>query len=423
MHTWTGKAGLAVVMGVCGLCPALGKQPPPEERAVSRPDRSPTVDQVVEGNTTFALDLYRKLALVPEPEGEAENVFFSPYSISTALAMTYAGARGRTKAQMQQTLHFFEPDETFHTLFGALEKTLNEQGRKGEYQLLAANALWLQKGYRFLESFLSLTQQNYSASLKEVDYKQSPEDARQVINAWVGEKTNDKIKDLIPSGVLDAMTRLVLTNAIYFKGDWALPFDKTRTKEDVFYRTPEKTVKVPLMFQKEEFEYGTTDTLQMLNLPYKGGNLSMLVLLPKTIDGLADLRSQLTAENLAVWKKQMHRQEVQVYLPKFTMACRYELHKPLAEMGMPQVFSREADFSGITGGRDLFISDVIHKAFVAVDEEGTEAAAATGIVAKLTSARKPPPTFRADRPFVFLIQDNASGSILFMGRVTDPTKK
>lgn len=376
-----------------------------------------TQEQVVTGNTQFALDLYTRLSA---KEG---NLFFSPYSISTALAMTYAGARSDTKTQMMETLHFFRPDETFHALFGGLEKGLNEQGRKGDYQLSVANALWVQKDFQFLKSFLDLNREHYSAALKEVDYRQNPEEARKIINTWVEEKTNDKIKDLIPEGVLDAMTRLVLTNAIYFKGDWASQFDKAVTVRQDFYLTPRKAATVPLMFQKGDYKFSRTDTIQMLELPYKGEDLSMLVLLPKEKEGLGDLEKELTAENLTEWQQKMHKQEVLVFLPKFTMTYECELNKTLEQMGMPLAFSGGADFSGMTGRRDMFISNVIHKAFVAVDEEGTEAAAATGVVMKLTAVREPPPTFRADHPFVFLIKDNKTGSILFMGRVADPTKE
>ncbi len=386
---------------------------------------------IIKGNTEFAFDLYAQL------KSEDGNLFFSPYSISTALAMTYAGAKGQTAEQMAQTLHFLEyyPDPNTPTLrlqalivtfahdYGRLIERLNAQGQKGDYQLAIANTLWGQKDYKFLDSFIEMNNTHYHAGLENVGFVKETEKTRQQINQWVEDKTNNKIKDLIPKGALDAMTRLVLTNAIYFKGDWALQFDTAETKDEDFYISADKTVKIPLMHQKEKFTYGQTETLQMLKLEYKGDDLSMLVLLAKEKDGLAGLEKQLTAKNLIQWQKRMHKREVRVFLPKFKMTSQFGLSDTLAKMGMPDAFGKAADFSGMTGGKDLFISNVIHKAFVKVNEEGTEAAAATGVTMSLTAMPAPPPVFRADHPFVFIIQDNNTNSILFIGRVVDPTKE
>jgi serpin B len=372
---------------------------------------------IVKGNTDFAFDLYQQL------KDEDGNLFFSPYSISTALAMTYAGAKNETAEQMAQTLYFSPDQQAFHPVFGKLVDGLNQQGKKGDYQLSVANALWGQKDYTFLDSFIQLNKDYYNAGLENVDFVNETEKTRQKINQWVEDKTNDKIKDLIPAGTLDAMTRLVLTNAIYFKGDWAIQFDPNKTEEADFFVSPDKTVTAPLMFQKEDFKYGQAETLQLLELPYKGDDLSMLVLLPKAKDGLAELESELTAENLAVWQKQMRKMKVMVHLPKFKMTSQFGLAETLKAMGMPDAFdANKADFSGMTGKKDLFISDVIHKAFVEVNEEGTEAAAATGVVMATRSAVRYP-QFRADHPFVFVIKDNNTGSILFVGRVVDPAKE
>lgn len=393
--------------------------------------RDDAADRIVKGNTKFAFDLYAQL------KTEEGNLFFSPYSISTALAMTYAGAKGQTAKQMAQTLHFLEyyPDPNTPTLrlqalivtfahdYGRLIERLNAQGQKGDYQLSVANALWGQKDYKFLDSFIALNNAHYHAGLENVDFVKETEKTRQEINQWVGDKTNEKIKNLIPQGALNAMTRLVLTNAIYFKGDWALQFDTAETKDEDFYISADKTVKIPLMHQKEKFTYGQTETLQMLKLVYKGDDLSMLVLLAKEKDGLAELEKQLTAKNLIQWQKRMHKREVRVFLPKFKMTSQFGLSDTLAKMGMPDAFGKAADFSGMTGSKDLFISNVIHKAFVKVNEEGTEAAAATGVTMSLTAMPAPPPVFRADHPFVFIIQDNNTNSILFIGRVVDPTKE
>ena len=380
--------------------------------------RDDAAEKVVAGNNQFALDLYGQIKSL---DG---NLFYSPYSISTAMAMTYAGAENETAKQMAQTLHFELAPVDFHTDFGHLINQLNLQGQKGDYQLSIANALWGQKDFPFLDSFLELNRQCYRAGLENVDFVKETEKTRKRINRWVEKQTQDKIKNLIPAGMLDAMTRLVLTNAIYFKGDWALQFDAEQTKDEPFYITPAKTVNAPLMHQKDRFKYGQTDALQLLELPYKGDNLSMLVLLPDKKEGLASLEKKLNSEKLTEWQKLLRKKEVLVYLPKFTTTCRYDdLAKTLADMGMPLAFTPAADFSGMTGGKDLFISDVVHKAFVEVNEEGTEAAAATGVAMRLTAMPTPPPVFRADRPFVFIIKDNNTGSILFIGRIVDPTKE
>ena len=383
-------------------------------------------EMIVNGNNAFALDLYAQL------KNNEGNLFYSPYSISTALAMTYAGVKGQTAEQMADTLNFpkckgndspgwMRTTEQFHKAFGRVIDRLNQQGQKGDYQLSIANALWGQKDYRFLDSFIQLNSKHYKAGLENVDFVNETEKARVKINQWVEDKTNEKIKNLIPQGTLNALTRLVLTNAIYFKGNWAEQFDKDMTKNADFFVSSDKTVTAPLMYQKEDFKYGQSDTLQLLELTYKGEDLSMLILLPKEKDGLADMEKELTTRNLAEWQKKMHKQEVEVFLPKFKMTSQFSLAETLEKMGMPDAFDvGKADFSGMTGNKDLFISAVLHKAFVEVNEEGTEAAAATGVMMSLSMALEQP-VFRADHPFVFIIKDNNTGSILFVGRVVDPT--
>jgi serpin B len=378
-----------------------------------------SVQPVVKGNTEFALNLYAQLK---ERDG---NLFFSPYSISTALAMTYAGARGDTAEQMGFVLNYPMHPNVLNPAYGALISELNDPNRADHYQLSIANALWGQKDYTFLDAFIQLNKDYYHAGLENVDFVSETEHTRRQINQWVEDKTNDKIKDLIPQGALDAMTRLVLTNAIYFKGDWACQFDEAATEDADFFVSPDKTVKAPLMFQKEKFNYGENEMLQVLQLPYNGDELTMLVLLPKARDGLAALENELTAETLAEWQKQLRNRDIEVYLPKFKMTSQFSLSGILAKMGMPDAFDiGKADFSGMTGNNDLFISAVLHKAFVEVNEEGTEAAAATGIIMTTKSVEiAPPPVFRADHPFVFVIQDNKTESILFVGRVADPTEE
>jgi len=395
-------------------------------------------EAVVKGNNKFALELYGKLR---DREG---NLFFSPYSISTALAMTYAGAQGETESQMAKVLHFPtrqdgpkvappEPNEKsitatawehkrFSSAFGKIIKDLNARGKKGKYELRVANALWDQKGYGFLKEFLNLIETDYGGCLNEVDFVTAVELARKTINDWVENQTNNKIKNLIPEGVLDSMTRLVLTNAIYFKGNWARQFKKEKTQNAPFTLLNGNKVDVPMMNQTADFNYIQTDSFQGLELPYVNNELSMIILLPKKLDGLPELEGTVTIDNLSKWLNELRKREVIVFVPKFRMTSQFSLADVLKAMGMTNAFVPDvADFSGINGKRDLFISAVIHKAYVDVNEEGTEAAAATGVVMKLTSVG-PTQTivFRADHPFLFVIRDNRSGSILFIGRVMNP---
>ena len=384
---------------------------------------------VAKRNNEFALELYAKLR---QREG---NLFFSPYSISTALAMTYAGARGQTDTQMATVLHFpTVPSETvlvedtlgrmrFHSAFGTIVKDLNTRGEKGGYELTVANALWGQKGYGFLEEFLQLIKANYDGQLNEVDFRTAAESARKTINAWVEKKTNNRIKDLIGRGALDKMTRLVLTNAIYFKGDWARQFKKDRTKDAPFTLLSGQKVDAAMMNQTAKFDYMETEDFQALELPYVENELSMIILLPRRHDGLVDFEETLTTENLLRWRSTARKRKVIVSIPKFKMTRQFSLVSVLKSMGMTDAFSPgRADFSGMNGKRDLFISAVIHKAYVDVNEEGTEAAAATAVTMKVTSIGPTRiPVFRADHPFLFLIRDNLSGSILFIGRVVNPS--
>ena len=384
---------------------------------------------VVEGNNRFALKLYSELRT---NEG---NLFFSPYSISTALAMTYAGARGQTAAQMAEALDFPTVPRgenkradtvlgrgRFHSAFGEIIKDLNTRGEKGGYELTVANALWGQKGYGFLQEFLELIKSNYDGGLSEVDFIRATEAARQTINAWVEKETKDKIKDLIKKGVLDSMTRLVLTNAIYFKGNWARQFKKEKTKEASFTLSSGEKVDVDMMNETAQFNYMETDSFQGLELPYVDDELSMIILLPKEIDGLGSFEETFTGKNLSEWLRKFRKQKVIISVPRFKMTSQFGLAEVLKSIGMAKAFSRDADFSGMNGKRDLFISAVIHKAFIDVNEEGTEAAAATAVVMRLTSVRPDRiPVFRADHPFLFLIRDNHSGSILFVGRMMTPS--
>jgi serpin B len=374
--------------------------------------------ELVAGNNRFALDLYHQLSSKPD-----EPLFFSPYSISTALAMTYAGARGDTAAEMAKTLHFTMPADQLHAAYGSALKQLTAAAPDHGYQFRIANRLWGQQGYTFLDPFLTITHDDYGAELSQLDFVHQTEPARTTINTWVEKQTNDKIKDLIPSGALAADSRLVLTNAIYFKGDWQTPFDKQETQKAPFHLTADKTADVDLMYHQKHFRFARTDDALLIEMPYHSGDISMVVLLPTKVDGLPSLEKSLTAENYATWLTKLRSQNVRVWFPKFNAAQEIQLADKLSAMGMPLAFSPSgADFSGMDGKRDLFISAVIHKAFVDVDEKGTEAAAATGVAVGVMAIARPklPEEFKADHPFVFLIRDTRSGSILFLGRYTGP---
>jgi serpin B len=382
---------------------------------------------VAGANNAFAADLYGRLAAT---EG---NLFFSPNSIETALTMTYAGARGNTADEMAKVLHLSaigadagNPAE-LHKTFGAFLRDLNApngpDGKPRGYQLSVANALWGQKGHNFLQDFLGLVNTSYGAALTDLDFANNAEAARVTINTWVEKQTQQKIQNLIAKGVLDGRTRLVLTNAIYFKGDWTSQFKKDATKDARFNVTADKTVTAPMMNRTGDYAYAEDAALQVLKMPYVGNEVSMVVLLPKRVDGLADLQKRLTAENLEMWGRGNRSQKVVLTMPKFKLTAQFELAKTLAAMGMTDAFSGgKADFSGIDGQHYLYISNVIHKAYVDVNEEGTEAAAATAIGMRTMGAALPPRqiVFKADHPFLFLIRHEKSGAILFMGRVSTP---
>lgn len=378
------------------------------------------IADLVQQNTEFAAELYGKLR---EKEG---NLFMSPYSISSALAMTYGGARGETAQEMAKALHFSPDQAHFHATMAALVDQLHQKpATKQTYEIHVANALWGQKSVEFSPDYLDLTDQNYHARLRQLDFAES-EQARQTINGWVEERTHNKIKELIGRGLLDAGTKLVLTNAIYFKGEWDRAFNKDRTNTAIFHLSQNKSIPVRVMHKEGSFRYLDGNGVQVLELPYSGNKLSLMVFLPKKIDGLAEFETKLTATWLAEWTGKLKPTDVAVHLPKFEMTSEFELKGTLAALGMRRAFEAPADFSAMTVSKEsLSISAVIHKAFVDVNELGTEAAAATAIL-------MPPPgpggggggtkyvEFRADHPFLFLVRHDATGSILFMGRLSNP---
>jgi serpin B len=371
--------------------------------------------ELVTGNNAFAFDLHQQLA-----QKSKGNLFYSPISISTALAMTYAGAGGETAKQMAQALHFSLPPDQLHAQFGKLLAQLNDnQGGKRPYQMAVANRLWGQQGLALKQPFRDITSKHYGAGLELLDFVSQPEQSRQTINSWVEDQTNKKIVDLLPPGSITPDTRLVLTNAIYFKGNWVRQFNPQMTQEADFKVSAEKKVKAKLMYQKDQFKYYEDPSVQVLEMPYKGGDVAFMVVLPKRIDGLAEVEAKLDATKLAEYVKGLRDQRVIVNLPKFTMTASYQLNEPMSNLGMKDAFTLAANFSGIADAK-LKISQIVHKAFVAVDETGTEAAAATGIKVEATSVQVLP-TFRADHPFLFFIRDVRSGNILFVGRVVEPT--
>ena len=401
-----------VVAAVLFLFPYEPDQPPVADNTGSTKQG---IQAVVNANNQFAFDLYSEL-----DKHEDGNMFYSPYSISAALAMTYEGAKGQTADEMKSVFHFPEED-ILRPNFAAIYNDINKENK--EYKLKTGNALWVQKDYPFLEEYISRVENYYGGKAAMLDFVEETEKSRQTINSFIEEQTKDKIKDLIPKGCLGEMTRLVLTNAIYFKGIWEWEFDKSDTREEDFKITSTDIVKTPIMSMNPEdakFNYAQTEDLQILELPYKGDKISMLILLPT--ENLDSIESSLTVEKLNGYKSQMKETKLSsISLPKFEFDSKYFMKNTLVSLGMPKAFSNDADFSGMIGKKDLYISNVIHQAYVAVDEKGTEAAAATAVI-MFESFAMPMNIFRADHPFVFIIQEKDTGNILFLGRVVDPTK-
>jgi serpin B len=401
----------------------IKKPTPVKPVPVHIPATSEMGKQVVEANNQFALDLYSTLA----SENPESNLFFSPWSISSALAITYEGARGTTADEIRSVFYLPADDFTRRNGYKEVINGLN-RGNSG-FTLETANALWAEKTYPFLPSYLTTADQYYSAHVTNLDFISSPQESRRTINSWVEGETRNRIQNLLPPGSIDSATRLVITNAIYFKGTWATQFKKENTVEDNFWVTPATTVRVPMMQRTDasaKYWYAETDSLQVLGMPYahqEGRELSMLVILPKD-NNLDSAEQSLDAGKLSELRQSLVYKQVAVYFPRFRVETGYQLHDTLSEMGMPSAFVLGvADFSGMDGTTNLFVSDVFHKAYVEVNEEGTEAAAATAVPHSM-GASDPGittiPLFRADHPFIFLIQDNENGNILFLGRVVEP---
>nr|AIE16052.1 serpin [Lampetra fluviatilis] len=379
------------------------------------------MDAVTAANTEFALDLFRELSTA----SGAGNVFFSPASVSAALAMVLLGAKEETAAQMSKSLHLDGVEDVhggYQSLLGAFSSTT--QGSV----LRMANRLYGEKGYNFLQDFLDSSAKYYQAELAAVNFKEAFEEARKEINAWVEGQTEGKIQDLLASGVVTSLTRLVLVNAVYFKGSWAAKFDPEVTRDAEFKINKNEKKPVKMMYKKAKYNFSHVDELSVniVELPYEGNKLSMLLLVPLAIEdettGLEKLESALTLKSLNEWTspENMSNLEVKLHLPRFRLENSYTLNDHLQRLGMSSIFTQgKADFSGIDGTRDLYVSHVAHKAFVEVNEEGTEAAAATAAIMMMRCARMGP-VVRADHPFIFFIRENSSGSVLFLGRFASP---
>lgn len=378
---------------------------------------TPNVDDgelkvLASNNNAFAFDMFAKLQA-----SESGNLFFSPYSISEALAMTYAGANADTKAQMAQALHFDRNDTRLHNDFNALDLHLNYSDTN--YTFSVANSLWAQQGYEFVPAYLDTIKVNYGAGVNLVDFQQQTEKARVAINSWVEEKTKQNIKNLIPQGVLSSNTKLVLTNAVYFKGMWANQFEEAVTRDAVFTRLDGSTKETPMMRQQEAFAYTETERYQAIELPYKNNRTSMVVLLPKE-----NKHSEVLSGIEAIYAEAVSAfamESVDLKLPKFKFTTGlYQLTPHFKAMGMIDAFTPSADFSKMSISSELMIAAILHKAFVSVDEEGTEAAAATAVIMNDTAAPAAPKEMFVERPFLFFIKDQKSDQILFTGLVEEP---
>ena len=368
------------------------------------------LDSLLDSLNDFTFDFYKKIS-----DEKIKNVFFSPYSIFVALSMAYEGARGNTSEQMYDILNILQNDSATRGSFGRIYNLLNQQ-QEG-YTISTANAFWAQQNHKFLQEYIDILESYYIAEANELDFSKNVE-AAETINAWIEENTNHKIKDMIDPGALSALTRLVLTDAIYFKGLWANQFDPDNTNKEDFRITSDETVEVDMMHLSDiKFNYTETGDLQVLKLPYEGNDLSMIIILPKE-NNISVVESELNPTNLTTWINSLDEIEININIPKFKFEAEYTLNDVLDEMGMKDAFVPGiADFSGMDGTTDLYISHVLHKAFVEVNEEGTEAAAATAVI---VATRAITDIFNADHPFVFLIQHEETGAILFMGKIMNP---
>lgn len=410
------------LLAACAPVPSV-KIAKSNEHRIAAPDApADDVRAVVDGDNAFALDLYQSL------RARDGNLVFSPYSISLALAMTYAGAHSETESQMARTLHYTLPQDRLHPAFNQLDLDLTKEGQPASkdeqpLQLDIANAVWAEQTFSFLQGYLDLIARNYGAGIQLADFINQYEAKRRDINQWVSDQTNNKITDLIPQGVLDSSTKMVLVNAIYFKADWQEQFDPADTHDAHFHLLDGSDVQVKMMSNNlSGVPYAAGNGYQVAELVYAGNTAAMDILVPDE-GNFTEFESQLNSQKLDEILNGMRPTTLALRLPKFSYKTNFDLGDQLSALGMPDAFDRDrADFSGMTGGRDLFISKVLHQAFVALDEKGTEAAAATAVIMMPTSAMPPGVTLTVDRPFIFIIRDLDSGQILFIGRTLNPTE-
>jgi serpin B len=339
------------------------------------------------------------------------------------LAMAHAGAKGNTEKELAKVLHLSSKGPLLHQSFKELYSRFKDIQSKKSINLKIANALWIQSEYKFIQDFAKLCRDNYLSDLFYVDFEKKPMKTRFKINRWISEQTENKIKDILQPDSIDDLTRLILTNAIYFKGNWLKQFEAVDTKDDIFWQTPEKKIEIKMMFQEDYFGYKETADLQVLEMPYVGKDLSMIILLPRKKNELSKLEEQLSVETLKEWIYNLLVGEVTVFLPRFKITSKYSLKSVLGSMGLEETFTNRADFSGMADEMKLWISEIAHNSFIQVYEEGTEAAATTLVSVALGCSIGQIPEFRADHPFLFIIRENSTGFIIFLGRVLEPKEK
>jgi serpin B len=405
-----------LLIGLSILTTMACKTKAPEKSIASSTDNIQTPDlTMIANNNRFAFDLYKKISLKPE------NMFYSPFSISAALGMTYTGSAGNTAKEIAGVLHFAANDASFYGNYKAYLASVGALN-KDELNIYTANSLWAQADFKFEKEFIEIIRNHFSGEIKNVNFVKEAEKCRMEINQWVESKTNNKIKDLIQPGLIDDLTRLVLVNAIYFKAPWEMPFDERATKKMDFKTTETTMVSADFMTAENNYKYYAEDNFSAIEIPYTKGGLSMLIVLPKDNNSFVTLQKNISYADYVKINAGLAVKKVRLVLPKFKATSEFELSEVLKQMGMPEAFTDKADFSGMTGKKDLKISKVIHKAFIDVNEAGTEAAAATAVVIRIKSAPINVVEFKVDHPFMFLIKENTHGSILFAGNIYDPTK-
>lgn len=386
--------------------------------AAKEPDRGGSFDRVAAGNNEFAFDIYQRLA-VP-----GKNLFISPLSMTTAFSMVYAGSRGVTRKEIEKVFRFKVTGDEMNSTWGGMLADMADRAKIGNYRLDSANRIWIDKRFSLEDAFTDAMKKYYDAGSKQLDFAGNPEESRSTINTWVAKNTNDKITGLVPDGAVTKATTLVLTNAVYFLGNWEYPFNDKSTERADFFVTPAQKTAVSMMKNFGHFGYFENQELQALSLPYKtrgksNDALAMVIVLPKGRAGLAGLEKKLSCDNWKKWTDGLESSEVYVHLPRFEVTSFAVLAETLRQMGMKNALSPQADYSGIAP--NICINEAFHKAYVKVNEKGTEAAAATAIImVKANGGKKY--TFRADHPFLFAIRDTKTNAILFIGRVIDPSR-